>query len=76
MDPNGNKELKNELDRDCLSCKLVGSVGAFGIGSYLIYNSFRVKNAWFLRAASIVPFYVSAARVLYWPPFASLKIDD
>ncbi|CAG8817879.1 12053_t:CDS:1, partial [Racocetra persica] len=30
--------------KDCLSCKLVGSITFIGLGSYAIYNSKKIKS--------------------------------
>jgi hypothetical protein len=44
----------SSLQKDCLSCKLIGSGGTFGFGIYLLYTSFKTKtpkspHAWLLR---------------------------
>ncbi|KAH7708319.1 hypothetical protein AAVH_24436 [Aphelenchoides avenae] len=64
---------------DCFECKVTGTLGSFAIGSYLWYNSSRGRYAtrptqkWGLRLISLLPFYISAARWFYFPPFTSLK---
>lgn len=34
----------NEVVSDCFQCKMIGTVGSFGIGSYLTWNIFKGKK--------------------------------
>uniref|UniRef100_A0A914Z499 DUF4536 domain-containing protein n=1 Tax=Panagrolaimus superbus TaxID=310955 RepID=A0A914Z499_9BILA len=71
-------QLKRTDFTDCFECKVTGSLGAFALGCYMLYNSTKARNPTknmriFWRAMSIGAFYISSARVLYLPPFSSLK---
>uniref|UniRef100_A0A7E4V188 DUF4536 domain-containing protein n=1 Tax=Panagrellus redivivus TaxID=6233 RepID=A0A7E4V188_PANRE len=64
---------------DCFECKVTGSLGAFAIGAFVLYNAGKGRNAdsklmrVVLRSFAGGCFYISAARVLYLPPFDYLK---
>lgn len=49
-----------QVDRDCFSCKITGSMSLAAIGAFLVYNSLhRTKSMkspayrWFLRSLSV-----------------------
>jgi hypothetical protein len=71
-------QLKRTDFTDCFECKVTGSLGAFALGCYMLYNSTKGRNPSknmriFWRTMSIGAFYLSGARVIYLPPFSSLK---
>ena len=39
-----NTDTRTKQKKDCILCKLTGSIGLFGISTYLFYNSTKITN--------------------------------
>lgn len=75
-----NQQNNKNSNNDCLDCKLTVSIGSFVLGSWVLYNSLS-KNTFSIRskpsfAVGLAFYYISISRILYLPPFKSLKPNN
>jgi len=76
--PKADQLTVNDLTGDCFECKIAGTVGAFALGSYLVYCGQPGRfvggrpHQLLIRSLAAGAFYISAARWFYMPPFRDI----
>ncbi|KAI6213436.1 hypothetical protein M3Y94_00150100 [Aphelenchoides besseyi] len=79
MSDKESKQQQLKIPGDCFECKVTGTLTAFALGCYVLYNSRPgryvggQRYGMFLRSVAAGAFYISAARWFYFPPFHNVE---